>query len=408
MSELSIAMLSIHSSPLDALGTQNNGGMSVVIRETTRELTRFGHSVDIYTIATDNCEGDVIPLHDRARLIHLDINKKPSKHEIYGHLPRYYTILNDFLSKEDRTYDVLHSHYWLSGRLGLWAQRDWDIPHVITYHTIGRLKTDSGPNENESNRRLYWEQQLSHDCHRSLVATAREKRNLIDQFQIEDSKISVVPFGVNTTRFNTMAYADAREAVGLDLNESVILFVGRFVRTKGIERLIEALSLMETPKEVRLVLIGGDGADSASTRHLKQHARKMGVRSRVTFKERVSQVDLAKYYNAADISTLPSYYESFGLVVLESLACGTPVVATPVGIADMIIRNGKNGAIVEKPSAKALAATFSAVLRWRRGGKLPPDKVRASALDYTWTRITRNICEQYLRTIDEKNGTNHT
>jgi len=402
--KLTIAMLCIHSSPTGRLGSANTGGMSIVVRETARELAGQGHRVDIFTAAGDDHRQKIVALHGNVRLVKLA--GKPAgtipKADLYDYLPRYFQALNSFVREDGRAYDLLHSHYWLSARLGLWAQEEWDLPHMITYHTLARLKLDVGPQEAEPLRRMQWERRLARACHRMLVATEQEKETLVAQAQIAASKVGVVPFGVNTATFKTLRPDRARRRLGLDKSAALILFVGRFVSIKGLERLLAAVALVAEPENIMLLLIGGDGAGADTTVRLRSLADHLGIGDRVQFIGRVAHADLPDYYNAADLLVLPSYYESFGLVVLEALASGTPVVATPVGLVNTIIRNGENGGIVEKPTAQGIAATLKQVLQHCRAGHMSPTGIRASVLKFAWPAVTRRLCEQYRRMIDVK------
>lgn len=403
MDHLSIAMLSIHSSPLGALGTKNTGGMSVVVRETARQLGSLGHKVDIYTAAADGCDQKVVSLDNNVRLIHLNTSSHAGdlpKSEVFDHLPQFYDALNTFTGQQGVTYDLLHSHYWLSGRLGHWAQKDWNVPHVITFHTLGWLKNAFGPYKDETRLRIEWECRLSRSCQRVLVATRKEGENLIEHCKIDGSKVGVVPFGVHPGVFDKQKSQTARERIGLDTNDSIILFVGRFDPLKGIERLMEAVSMINEPENIRLLLVGGDGPQAESTARLKQLSQRLGIGPKLTFQGRIEHAELVNYYNAADILALPSFYESFGLVALESLACGTPVVATAVGFVESVVRNGENGVIIKDQTAGAIAESLSRALCWVKEGRMPRGDVRASVLKFTWPVVTEAIFNEYLRAID--------
>lgn len=402
MEPLSIAMLSIHSSPVGAMGTKNTGGMSVVVTETARELGALGNTVDIYTAAGDGHSKPVIHLDTNVRLIHLDTGTRRDvpKGELFHHLPPIYDALNNFMARDGLRYDALHSHYWLSGIIGHWAQEDWGVPNVITFHTLGHLKNVLGPEEAEPDRRIEWEGKLSRSCHRLLVATRQEKENLVGQWDIDASKVGVVPFGVNTARFDIRNSSEVRKRLHLDTDGPIILFVGRFVPLKGVKRLLEAVSGIDHPENMLLLLIGGDGPDDISTARLKDLSFQMGIGEKVRFLGSIEHSELVLYYNAADLLVLPSYYESFGLVVLESLACGTPVVATPVGIVDAVVRNGQNGRIVEDPTAAGLAASIRDVLGWANAETMSPQDIRASICGYAWAGVTKKILEEYATAMD--------
>ena len=397
LGHLSIAMLSIHSSPLGPLGAKNTGGMSIVIRETALALGALGHRVDMYTAAPAGRLERVVQLRKNVRLIHLnhDPHGQISKSGLFPHLPWYYDALNAFVKAEDGAYDLLHSHYWLSARLGGWAQKDWYVPHIVTFHTLGWLKNRFGPCQEETDQRIGWEYRIARTCHRLLVATEAERAALVEQCSLAAARVAVVPFGVNVATFDIKSAREARKRVGLPMKARLILFVGRFVAVKGIERLMEAVSMLHTPEDVRLLLVGGDGAASSSTLKLRALSRRMGISRKVIFPGRIDHAALVDYYNAADVVAVPSYYESFGLVVLEALACGTPVVATPVGVVPSVLRAGENGIVVQDQTAAGIADSLSRVLKWTAEGRIRPREVRSTVMDYSWPVVASTVLNQY-------------
>jgi D-inositol-3-phosphate glycosyltransferase len=401
LGRLSIAMLSIHSSPLGPLGTKNTGGMSIVVSETAWQLGMAGHRIDIYTAAQGGAGEKVAVLGKNVRLIHLggSVDGPVPKSQMVRHLPRYYDALDDFARGQDNTYDLLHSHYWLSGRVGRWAQRDWQVPHVITFHTLGRLKNDLGPHDGETDLRIEQEGRLARSCHRVLAATPQEAMSLAHHCRIDVAKVGIVPFGVDTDTFDLQNPEAARERLGLAGDESLILFVGRFVPLKGVERLLEALSLFDSSEKARLLLVGGDGPEADATAKLRELSRHLDIDDRVTFAGRIEHDRLADYYNAADVLALPSYYESFGLVVLEALSCGTPVVATPVGVVESVVCNGENGAVVEEHTAASLAQSLLQVVAWLRAGRIRRREVRASVLKFDWAAAAKATAKEYVKAI---------
>ena len=397
-----IAMLSIHSSPLGPLGAKNTGGMSVVVRETALALGALGHRVDIYTAASAGNLKQVVALSGNVRLIHLNCGPREPipKSAQFRHLPKYYDELKAFVAAEGGAYDLLHSHYWLSARLGAWAQEAWQVPHVVTFHTLGWLKNRLGPTRDETDHRIDWECRLARTCHRILVATEAEKVTLVNQCRMDADKVGVVPFGVDAATFDIGSRRDARKRVGLTMAAAVILFVGRFVSLKGIERLMEAVAKMPPHDDVRLLILGGDGPDAASTLRLETLARHLGIDGRVVIPGRIEHAELVTYYNAADVVVIPSYYESFGLVVLESLACGTPVVATPVGVVESVVRTGQNGIVVRDQTPAGIAQALSQVLTWTAQGRLRPKDVRRSVMNFNWPVVANAIVDQYACAAD--------
>jgi D-inositol-3-phosphate glycosyltransferase len=376
--------------------------MSIVIRETAQALGAQGHRIDIYTAAPAGGLERVVQLGKNVRLIHLDhkSGEKISKSALFSHLPRYYDALNAFVAAEDATYDLLHSHYWLSARMGGWAQKKWQVPHVVTFHTLGWLKNRFGPHREETDQRIDWEYRIARTCHRLLVATTAEKTALVEQFSLAGGRVGVVPFGVDAATFDIKSMRGARERVGLPMDVRVVLFVGRFAAVKGIERLMKAVALLDMPEDVRLLLIGGDGATSASTRKLMALARRLGIRRKVIIPGRIEHAALVNYYNAADVVAVPSYYESFGLVVLEALACGTPVVANPVGVVPSVVMDGENGIVVQDQMAAGIADALHRVLQGTATGRIRPRSVRSTVMDYHWPVVAGAVLNQYAIAAD--------
>ena len=210
---LRIAVLSVHSSPIGELGTKNTGGMSVYVRELARQLGRRGHFVDIYTRLNGFRQKQKAQLYDNVRLIHLKAgdNGHMDKLALYGHLDDFFKELEEFRNRESVDYDLIHSHYWLSGRVGNWAQKRWEVPHVFMFHTVGAVKNSTAGSEKESELRTAMEKHLAKKCDRILVATDRERDHLVQHYGACSETIGVVPCGVNLDLFRPLDKAAARQ-----------------------------------------------------------------------------------------------------------------------------------------------------------------------------------------------------
>jgi D-inositol-3-phosphate glycosyltransferase len=399
INRLRIAMLSAHSSPLGKLGSKDTGGMSVYVRELSRELGRRGHRVDIYTRHNRSAHDRVVELHKNVRLIHLRLgdNQYISKAEMYPHLEGFFRELEQFRLAHHLEYDLIHSHYWLSGRLGIWAQETWKRPHVVMFHSLGAMKNHTGIGGPEPEIRIATENAVIKTCNRILAPTQREKERLINFYSALPGKIGVVPCGVDLELFCPMNQSAARCQLGFNPDDTLALFVGRFDSMKGLDRLLEAMSYLRTRRHLRLVIVGGDGLHTPEGQKLLGLARTFGVEDLIEFIGRIEQKDLPLYYNAADVMVMPSYYESFGLVSLEALACGIPVVATPVGVMDTIIRDGQNGQLVANGNAKLLAKAIDRVT-----SLLParsPDAIRQTVRVFSWPNIASEIIKEYEKAL---------
>jgi D-inositol-3-phosphate glycosyltransferase len=393
--QLRIAMISIHSNPIGELGTKDTGGMSVYIREIAREIGRCGHLIDIYTRLQNSVYQPVIQLFDNVRLIHLGIsnNGNLSKLALFSYLSDFFKSLEKFRRREGLQYDLIHSHYWLSGRLGIWAQKLWNRPHVLMLHTIGKEKNRTGVGIREPEIRITTEKKIVETCHRILAPTNREKESLIRFYGAPAYKIGVVPCGVDLSLFHPLEKKTARNQLGFDADEVILLYVGRFEPLKGLDRLLDTISYLKHHPRLRLVIVGGDGDETTESQFLKQKTKALGIRNKVIFAGRVEQKKLPPYYGSADVLVVPSYYESFCLVGLEALACGRPVVSTPVGAMENLIRESRAGHVVKDYSPQSMAMGIESIIN---NFLVPPaDKIRESVLSYCWSNVAMNVLEQY-------------
>jgi D-inositol-3-phosphate glycosyltransferase len=399
---LRIAMLSAHSSPLGKLGSKDTGGMSVYVRELSRELGRRGHRVDIYTRHNQNAHDRVVELHQNVRLIHLRLgeNQYLSKVEMYPHLQGFFRELEKFRLANDLEYDLIHSHYWLSGMLGIWAQETWKRPHVAMFHSLGAVKNHTGIGGPEPEIRIATENAVIKTCHCILAPTQREKERLINFYGASPGKIGVVPCGVDLELFCPMDRSTARRQLGFNPDDTLALFVGRFDSMKGLDTLLEAMRYLKHRRHLRLVIVGGDGIHNPEGQRLLGLARTFGVEDSIAFIGRIEQKDLPVYYNAADVMVMPSYYESFGLVSLEALACGIPVVATPVGVMDTIIKEGLNGQLVANGDAKLLAEAIDKVTSLLPA--LSADTIRQTVHVFGWPNIASAIIKEYEKAMAQE------
>jgi len=396
---LKIAMLSIHSDPIGELGTKDTGGMSVYIRELARQLGKRGHHIDIYTRMLRSEDRSITRLYENVRLVHLGIPNGGtlSKLALYPYLSKFFQALEDFRRSEDQRYDLIHSHYWLSGRLGIRAQRLWNLPHVTTFHTLGEVKNQTGIDAREPWFRLAAEKDIVQECHRILALTNRERESLIRLYEATPKKVSVVPCGVNLELFYPQSKAAARHQLGLDADDLILLYVGRFESIKGLNILLEAMTYLDDNQRLRLVVVGGDDDSTPEFRALAQATRDWGIGEKVSFIGRVDQQNLPTYYGAADVFVLPSYSESFGMVGLEALACGRPVVTTPVGAVDSLVRSTQAGCVVPDHTARSLADGIRMAIRKR--GLTSADRIRRSIIAYSWSNVASAVIAEYAELL---------
>ena len=396
-------MLSVHSCPVGNLGAKDTGGMSVYIRELARELCSQGHTVDVFTRVHDPADPQVVELGEGARLIHIRAGQEEDIHKLalYSYLPDFACNLENYRKVNNLQYDVVFSHYWLSCWVGKYMQLWWQVPHVGMFHTLGVIKNNIGIGEEEPELRIVAETEAVRDCHRIITATHREKDEIIRLYDTESEKIGVVPCGVNMQMFQPEDKQIARQTVNLD-DEKILLFVGRIDPLKGIEQLLQALSYLKYQNRVKLVVIGGDEDSQDAITRLQSQAQQLNVQDKVSFLGIVKQRELPAYYNAADVCVVPSHYESFGLVALESLACGTPVVATDVGEMNRIIHQDETGYVVADNNPLELAGKIDSLLSKIDNDGISASAIRKSVIGYDWANIAEAISRELYREVDKK------
>ncbi|MDP2917743.1 MAG: glycosyltransferase [Dehalococcoidia bacterium] len=391
---LRIAVLSVHSSPLGKPGTRDTGGMSTYIREVAPELAKRGILVDIFTRAYDRKQGEVADLAPGVRLIHLraGANKNVDKLLVYSYLPDLACGVENFRKREGVRYDLIFSHYWLSGVLGQTLQYWWRVPQILMFHTLGAVKNALGIGEDEPELRIEAEGELARSCQRVIAATRNEKDRLVQHYGAPEDRIRVIPCGVNLELFKPADKLVAKRQLGFS-DEKVVLFVGRIEVLKGIDNLLRTMPHLRNGVKPRLVIVGGDGYSQRTIKRLKVLSTDLDIDGSVTFSGLVDYESMPLFYNAADVCVVPSYYESFGLVALESLACGTPVVATDVGDLRNIIRQGESGYVVQKNTPLELADKIGMVLS--SPGMTSVKAVRASVTRFCWSNVAQALTEVF-------------
>jgi D-inositol-3-phosphate glycosyltransferase len=393
--QLRMAMLSAHSCPVGNLGAKDTGGMSVYIRELAHELGRRGHLVDIYTRVHDPTDPPVVDLGRNVRLIHLTAggSEEIDKLAVYTYLPDFTRSLEDFREHRSLRYDLVFSHYWLSGQVGKYLQHSWDVPHIMMFHTLAAVKNAIGIGEREPELRIEAERDLAQNCHRIIAPTDREREHLILHYGALPEKIGVVPCGVNLRRFRPVDKKSARQQLGFG-DDKIVLFVGRIEPLKGIDQLLKSVPYLQSIQELRVVIIGGDEGSRHEIERLRELSCNLHIQDSVTFLGLVKHERLPYFYSAADVCVVPSYYESFGLTALESLACGIPVVATDVGDLKRIIGQGEAGYVVTDNTPRHLADRIALLLSRPSPDMKSALSIRASVGRFSWSRIADAAVEE--------------
>ena len=405
---LRIAMISYHTCPLATLGGKDTGGMNVYVRDLTRQLGQMGIHVDIFTRSQD----DHVPhvLHELGygnRVVHVPAGPEHpiSKQDLVDYIPEFVEGIKAFACEKKITYDIIHSHYWMSGLAAASLSDAWGgTPIVHMFHTLGEMKNRiaRSPEEREGEYRIDGEKQVLRRADRVVVATVAELTQLRFLYKANGNMV-VIPPGVDVSHFYPIPADEAKMYVGLKPEDRMVLFVGRIEPLKGVDTLIQAMSclqLKEKNRPVHLAIIGGDPGASpeemtVEMARLQKLCDDLMVDQTVVFLGKRDQDKLPYYYSAAQLVVMPSHYESFGMVALEAMACGTPVIASEVGGLAYLVRDGETGFTIPDQEPEELCDKISWLLNDKELHETMSTRAVEYAQDYAWEKIAKQIVEVY-------------
>jgi D-inositol-3-phosphate glycosyltransferase len=398
-----IAVVSVHTSPLARPGTRDSGGMNVYIRQLSQEMGRRAHTMDIFTRRTDPDTPEVTVIDERTRVIQIDAGAPGAqKASLRRFLPEFRDGVLAFQRREGRTYDLVHSHYWLSGWVGQTLKTAWGVPHVIMFHTLGEVKNRHHLDEREPDHRIDGERLVAHGVDRVICASEGEREMISALYGVPSQRITVVPCGVDTEVFRPLDRESTRRDLGLPPKERVVLFVGRIEPLKGIDLLLRAVSHLDG--RFRVLVIGGDSQDVARKSELSALAAELRIAGKVTFLDAVPHEALPLYYNAADVCVVPSYYESFGLVAVEAMACGVPVIASRVGGLKETVQDGKTGYLVPWLCPEPFAERLDLLLTNEPLRQSLGREARPAAERYHWSEVAARVEDVYHDIVSQYRG----
>lgn len=412
-----IAVLSIHTSPLDQPGTGDAGGMNVYVVETSKRLAQSGVEVDIFTRATTSALPPNVELAPGVTVRHITAGPFEGlmKNDLPGQLCAVTAgVLRAEASKPEGYYGLIHSHYWLSGQVGWLASERWRVPLVHTMHTMGRVKNLelAQGDRPEPEMRIIGEQQVVEVAQRLVANTEVEAEQLVALYDANPEHIDVVNPGVDLQMFSPGSKSDARKELGIALDATMLLFVGRIQPLKAPDILLRAAAeLVVMRPEIRssLVVVICGGASGSGLEHpesLSDLARELGISDLVRFEPPGSRERLVNLYRAADLTVVPSYSESFGLVAVESQACGTPVVASAVGGLTTAVADNVSGRLVQGHNPIAYSHVLNQLIMNPIHRKELSLGARMHAAAFGWENTTAGLLKSYANALRTYSVTN--
>jgi D-inositol-3-phosphate glycosyltransferase len=385
-------MLSLHSSPLAQPGVGDSGGMNVYVRELSSSLAQAGVDTDVYVRRWDRSLPEVVELEPGVRVVHVEAGPPDLPKEA---LPEVVDAFADGVRPHllERGTTVLHANYWLSALAGHRLKHELELPLVSTFHTLARVKAETG--DPEPARRDRAEADVLGCCDVVVASCSDEREQLERLYQTPPDRIEIVPPGVDHAFFSPGDRRGARLALGLD-DRPVVLFVGRIQPLKGLDVALEAMDVLRRDDAILLVVGGPSGPQGLDAyTQVRTMVDDLGLAPRVRWVDPQPHHLLSTYYRAADVVVVPSRSESFGLVALEAAACGVPVVASAVGGLTTLVDHGRTGELVESRDPVAFAAALDRVLgdpaRARRFGA----EAARQAAGYRWSTTAGRLRRIY-------------
>ncbi len=416
-----VAMISVHSDPLAKLGSREAGGQNVYVSELSKHLGRMGWAVDIFTRLTRSRTKKTRKIAKNVTVIYLKGGPRLHipKENVLEKLPEF---LGNFLKYKEENkinYNLIHGHYYDGGWVAMHAKKILRVPMVQTFHSLGHVRlralqrfekkeVDVAPFE----ERLKTEQEIMTSADKIVATNLPEKKDILHYYNFNfEKKIEIIPCGVNFKRFRKINKEKAKEHRNFSKDEKIILYIGRIDGRKGLETIIRALpevmkEFSKKDENVRFVVVGGkigkrgDKEDIKEVNRLKEIAKEVGVGENVIFKGKRDQEKLRYYYSAADVFVTAPYYEPFGMTTLETMRCGTPIVASNVGGLPYLIKNRKTGLLFPPGNHKSLSKKIISILKEEKlYEKVASNGEKMVKEEYGWKTIATEIAKLYNELI---------
>jgi D-inositol-3-phosphate glycosyltransferase len=400
----SIALISEHGDPASDIGREEAGGQNVYVRKVGESLAKMGWQVDMFTRKIDPKDDTVVQHSPYCRTIRLEAGPVEfiPRDNLFAYMPEFVESFLKFEAKDGGNYPLVHTNYWMSGWAGLQLKRKKNIQLVHTYHSLGAVKYQTVECPPTGKLRIDTERELLEQAN-CIVATSPQERDSLHNLVSRRGCVEVIPCGTDIETFRLIPKLEAKTALGFSSNERVVLYVGRFDPRKGIETLVRSFAAIAEgssfKEPLRLVIVGGarkEGTDAKEKARIEDLVKGLGIAKQTTFAGQIGHDRLAQYYTAADVCVIPSHYEPFGLVAIEAMACGTPVVASNVGGLKFTVVPGETGLLVTPQDIPGFAIAIEEVL----SSKHWLTQVRHQASDwvqqnFSWTGVAAQLSDLY-------------
>jgi D-inositol-3-phosphate glycosyltransferase len=391
-----IAVISMHTSPTASLGQNGNGGLNVYVREVSTAFSERGIATDIFTRRQSPEDPAIEALAPLSRVLYLPAGRSLDKYSLYNEVPAFAAGIRSFAEKEQIQYDLLYSHYWLSGEVACLLRPEMGAGWAHIAHTLGLVKnrTLASGARPEPALRIRVEGEIAQQADLLIASTTDEADDLVRSYKADPEHVYMVPPGIDLATFQPLDRTEARRKIGYGPGR-LLLFVGRLERLKGVEIAIRALALLRdrAHEDLRLIVLGEDSreGDESEKERLKAVASLLGVRDRVDFLGSVAHHELPYFYAAADALVMPSYSESFGLVALEAQACGRPVVASGVSGLRSVVRDEVSGYLIDDHDPAIYAERIGRLLADPELAQQMGRRGRLLAQRFSWTRTADRL-----------------
>lgn len=397
-----IALISDHADPAAVVGTEEAGGQNVYVRQVGENLAALGWQVDMFTRKANPEDPTIVQHSPYCRTIRLKAGPETfiPRDRLFDYMPEFVNSFCDFQTQQAYSYPLIHTNYWLSAWVGLQLQQKTGIQLVHTYHSLGVVKYDSVTKPQIAHTRLSTEKAILERAS-CVVATSPQEKEILRTRVSQKGQIEVIPCGTDTSNFCAIPKLSARDKLGWLPQDKIVLYVGRFDPRKGIETLVKACASLKNQgcEHLKLVIVGGsltDRIDGAERQRIEQIVQELGLGEITIFTGQVGHDLLPLYYSAADVCVIPSHYEPFGLVAIEAMACGTPVIASNVGGLRFTVLPEETGLLVPPRDVDAFANAIYRVVQDEVWAKKLRKQASANVNQrFTWNSVAIKLSHLY-------------